>query len=147
MADDDTVSVQVEVPVDDKPDTDDGTTAVATDHVIDAAIQSGVAAERTAEDSSDAQVASIVAQGAAAEAEETAQVVLTETQRLEQVSQNLLEVARLQAQAATAPAAETAAEEVLELGDPSELNPVVDIAPENTHFLTKRWNLFGRKKD
>lgn len=147
MADDDTVSVQVDVPVDDKPDTDDGTTAVAADHVIDAAVTAEVAARQTSEASYDAIDAASSAERSAEDAQETAQVVLTETQRLEQVSQNLLEVARLQAQAATAPAVETAAEEVLELGEPSELNPVVDIAPENSHFLTKRWNLFGRKKD
>lgn len=147
MADDDTVSVQVDVPVDDKPDTDDGTTAVATDHVIDAAITTGIAAERTAEDADDAQIAQINAEHAAEEATGAAEVVLSETQRLEQISNNLLEVARLQAQTATAPAAETAAEEVMELADPTDLNPSVDIAPENTHFLTKRWNLFGRKKD
>lgn len=144
------VEVEVTVPASTEAESDNGTDAVATDHVIDAAIESGISAERAAEDADNASTSELISGINADQASEAADVAIDAADRAEQVlaalttvtQQNAEMIAMMQA----AQSQQTAAA-VLPDAIADAVNPDLDIEPESSHWLSRRWGagLFGKK--
>lgn len=118
-------------------------TAHAEEVLIDAGIVSGVAAVRAEERADNAAVSEVASEIAASRAESAAEAVHSENTELRAVTADLLETARLLAGVQAAQAASEVHSDTL--GDPGQVDPSVDVEPENTHFLNRKWNLFGKK--
>lgn len=150
---DETIEVETVVTVDDAAaDTgDSGSDAVtesATDHVIDAAIESGTAAAAASADAADAGASAFTAEmdaRTATDAAQAAQHAAAQTARTLELLETLT-----QQNAALLAAQQAAVSTEIAAGLPDvDVDPEVDIAPENSHWLTRKWGsgLFGKKAD
>jgi hypothetical protein len=140
------MGAEVEVTVEETPETPDETSrdesnSAGADHaeetIIDASIVSGVAAVRADERAADAEISEVAAEIAAVRAEGAADAVHAENQELAAIAENLRaateNILRMQA-------GQTAGS----LPEPNSVDdPTIDVEPSNSHFLTKKWNIFG----
>jgi len=141
-------TVTVEEPETSSDESSAAVDGAATDHVIDAAVNSGVAAERATDAAGDATVAAIDADLARSGAEQAADSAAQSASVAERTLAALEKLTEQNALLLAARQAEQSSELAAELPDAEELNPSVDIAPESGHWLTRRWGagLFGRKR-
>lgn len=137
-----TVEVEEESDGENAPEEVTPGTAHAEETLIDAGIASGVAAVRADDAAGDAATSEVAAEIHAGRAEAAAEVAHAELSDMAAIAADLRATAQMLAATASAQAAGQVQENVLAEPD---IDPMIDVEPVNTHFLNRKWSLFGKK--